>query len=138
VKKAAESTPPSAPAKKPAALKQVAPKETALQKAPPKKPAPPKPKKSQPADKKADKAAPKTQAAPVDPASAAAHPSQRLGPHMTPDDAIRIALDAAPPSRSVEAYPVNYHGIHAYQVVFKTEDGDRSIFVDRETGKIVK
>jgi len=62
----------------------------------------------------------------------------RLGPNMTPDDAIRIALDVAPPARSVNAIPVNYKGLHAYQVVFSTEDGNRSIFIDRETGKIVK
>jgi len=135
---------------KPVAAKPAAPAPEKLAK-PAKKPAPPAPAKK--AGAPAKKKSQKKQAAPanvdqqkVDQHSPAADSAPapvpargpRLGPAMTPDDAIRIALDHAPPARSVNAYPVNYNGIHAYQVVFATEDGDRSVFVDRESGKIVE
>ncbi len=137
---------PVKPAKKPAAPKQDVKKETPVMKTPVKKPATPKKEKApapapqKPQKKKAAPVAPAAKPAPdhAAPTPSAALPSQRLGPHMTPDDAIRIALDVAPPSRSVTASAVNYKGLHAYQVVFVTEDGERSVFVDRETGKIVK
>lgn len=119
------------PAKKPAPPKQATKKET-------KKSAAQKKKKTQATSKQKSK---KKQAAPAAPVPALDRTSSRparLGEQMTPDDAIRIALDAAPPARSVNAYPVNHNGIHAYQVVFDTEDGKRSVFVDRETGRIVK
>lgn len=117
------------PAKKPAPPKQAA----ATTPAPKKKPTPPPAKQKQAAPAK-----PVPAPAPDIVPTAAAPMQPRLGPNMTPEDAIRIALDAAPPARSVDAYPVNYKGLHAYQIVFDTEDGDRSLFVDRESGKLVK
>lgn len=151
-----QSAPAVRPSKKPAA-----PAQAAQAKTPPKKPAAPAPKAAKktpsktdktksahkaPPQKPAQKTAQKKQPVPESAPKSASAPSpaadaprlQRLGEAMSPDDAIRIALDAAPPSRSVHATPVNHNGLHTYQVVFKTEDGDRSIFVDRETGKIVK
>jgi outer membrane biosynthesis protein TonB len=135
-KQAAEPVkkPAAKPVKKPAAPK-AAKKETPVKKDVAAK----KKKATKPAKQKAQK----KQAAPVASAVApknppAAQSAQRLGPNMTADDAIRIALDVAPPARAFHAYPVNYKGLHVYQVVFTTEDGDRSVFVDRETGKIVR
>jgi len=139
---AVDPAPVAKPAKKAAAPEK--------KKAPVKKETASKKKKAQPEKKAKQKPAPKSkkkQAAPAAPVPApattlkrppATSAPQRLGEQMTPDDAIRIALDAAPPARSVNAHPVNYKGLHAYQVVFATEDGNRSVFVDRETGKIVK
>lgn len=77
-------------------------------------------------------------AAPKAPRPSVSLSAQTLGPNMTADDAIRIALDVAPPSRSVHAVPANYKGLHVYQVLFATEEGEQSVFVDRETGRIVK
>lgn len=150
----ADTPAPVKPAKKPAAkpAKKPAPQKQAVKKAPEKKAsvkkeaAVKKKKTAKPADKKAAQKAQKKQT-PAKPVAAtdkapkapsAAPSQQRLGPHMTPDDAIRIALDAAPPARSVHAYAVNYKGLHAYQVIFATEEGDRSVFVDRETAKIIR
>lgn len=142
------------PVKKPAPQKQAAPKETPAKKAPVKKEVAPKKKKTAKApEKKSPQKAQPSKA--TSPAQASPQPVQpnpneggpvsrsfseggRLGPHMTPDDAIRIALDVAPPARSVHAFAVNYKGLHCYQVIFATEDGDRSVFVDRETGKVVQ
>ncbi len=131
------------PAKKPAAPKQATKKE--VKKSPAKKEvkkaaAPKKKKASQKPKQKAKKkqAAPAAAPEKTPPRPTAAPLQHGLGAQMTPDDAIRIALDAAPPARSVNAYPVNYKGLHAYQVVFDTEDGKRSVFIDRETGKLVK
>ena len=126
------------PAKKPAPEKQVAKKASV------KKDAAPKKKKTASKTQKTAKRknavknpAPKA-TAPEAPRATAAQSAPHLGPNMTSDDAIRIALDVAPPARSVHAIPVNYKGLHAYQVVFATEDGDRSVFVDRETGRTFK
>lgn len=126
------------PVKKPAA-KETAVKKEAAKKAVSKKDSAPKNKKSA-KQKTAKKQTSKQAAAKAPVAAQAQAPSrpQRLGPAMTSDDAIRIALDAAPPARSVHAFPVNYKGLHAYQVVFATEDGERSLFVNRETGKLVR
>lgn len=57
---------------------------------------------------------------------------------VTRDEALRVALDVAPPSRSTEVYPADFNGLKVFQVVFKTEDGDQYILVDRQTGAIVK
>lgn len=126
---AADPAPKAKPAPKPAAPKKkkeaAAPKKKTPQKAAKKKVVPPAPVPA-PAP---EIASPRPSVAPS---------AQRLGPNMTPDDAIRIALDVAPPSRSVHAYAVNYKGLHCYQVIFATEDGDRSVFIDRETGKVVQ
>lgn len=147
--------PAAKPAKKPAPPKQAATKapvkKDAAQKSPvkkqttkkqsAKKQSAPVPKKTAPHKTTQTKSKPAAPAASVEalPARPSAAPvQQRLGPAMTSDDAIRIALDAAPPARSVHAMPVNYKGLHAYQVVFATEEGERSIFVDRESGKIVR
>jgi len=137
------------PVKKPAPPKQAAKKTPVKKEAVKKQSASAKKKTAKAVEKKAQPKAdqPKTakkKAAPTAPVAAAKAPeprpvtasAQRLGEQMTSDDAIRIALDVAPPARSVHAVPVNYKGLHAYQVIFATEDGDRSVFVDRETGKI--
>lgn len=118
------------PAKKPAPQKQAVKKETVKKSAAPKK-------------KKAVPSGEPAQASREAPASApepeyVSPRAQRRGPYMTPEDAIRIALDVAPPAISVTASPVNYKGLHAYEVVFKTEGGDQHVYVDRETGKLVK
>ncbi len=121
--------------------KRAAPKQEA-KKAPTKKASVKETKKETPKKKPSPKAEKKKSvpAKPVvqPPPPSAAPVQQRLGEKMTPEDAILIAVDAAPPSRSVNAYPVNYKGLHAYQVIFKSDEGDRSIFIDRETGRIVK
>lgn len=140
------------PVKKQAVKKQATKKTSPAKKqsaktAPVKKDTASKKKKAVPAKKSAQKKSVKPQKTPVEPAmssvpatphTAAAQPAQRLGEQMTSDDAIRIALDVAPPARAVHAVPVNYKGYHAYQVIFATEDGERSVFVDRETAKIVR
>lgn len=124
---AADPAPKAKPAPKPAAPKKkkeaAAPKKKTPQKTVKKKAVPP---------------APVTAPEIPSPPPSAAPSQQRLGPNMTPDDAIRIALDVAPASRSVHAYAVNYKGLHCYQVIFATEDGDRSVFIDRESGKVVQ
>lgn len=140
---APQATPARKPAKKPATTQQ-AKKETPVKKAPAKKSAAPKKKKAktttgiQTGKKREISAVPLVAQLHSSPRTSTAPRPQRLGPAMTPDDAIRIALDAAPPARSVHAIPVNYKGLHAYQVVFRTEEGDRSVFVDRESGRVVK
>lgn len=151
----AEPAPAAKPAKKPAAQKQAAPAEAPAKtksadtaapskdKAPVKKPVAPKNKKPETSGKKKQAAPratpqPAPDAAVISPRPSAAPTQVRLGPSMTPEDAIRIALDVAPPAISVNASPVNYKGLHAYEVVFKTEDGDRLVYVDRDTGRLVK
>jgi hypothetical protein len=64
-------------------------------------------------------------------------PPRPRGP-ITPEDAKRIALDVAPPALAVDVFPANYKGIKVFQVVFKTEDGDRFVLVDRATGEIIR
>ena len=63
-------------------------------------------------------------------------PIKVRGP-ITPDDAKRIALDIGPPARAVEAYPADYMGRKVFQVIFYTEQGERYVLVDRQTGEIV-
>ncbi len=54
------------------------------------------------------------------------------------EDARRIALSVAPPSRGVNVYPADYNGLKVFQVVFKTEDGEQYVLVDRQSGEIVR
>jgi hypothetical protein len=118
------------PAKKPAVPQKKAVTKTS-EKKPVKKPAKTPAKSTKPV-------AEKIPAAPKAPVASAPLVPTRLGPAMTSEDAIRIAIDAAPPAKSVFASPVNFKGLHAYEVVFKTDEGDQFIYVDRETGRIVK
>ena len=132
-----EPAPVAKPTKKPAPKKEVVKKEAPAAK---KADAAPKKKSTKKVDQK-KQAAPAT-AKPVKqrpPREEYVSPRpQRMGPSMTPEDAIRIALDVAPPARSVTASPVNYKGLHAYEVVFRTENGDQFVYVDRDSGKVVK
>lgn len=57
---------------------------------------------------------------------------------LTGADAIRIALGVAPPARNVNAFPADYEGRKVFQVVFRTEDGEHHVLVDRQSGEIVK
>jgi uncharacterized membrane protein YkoI len=58
---------------------------------------------------------------------------------ITRDDAKRIALSVAPPSRSVMVYPANMDGHPVFEVVFKTYDGgDYVVLVDQPTGDIIQ
>lgn len=64
-------------------------------------------------------------------------PEPRKPGPVTADEAKRIALDVAPPALSVDVYPANYKGIKVFQVIFKTEEGERFVLVDRQTGAII-
>lgn len=57
---------------------------------------------------------------------------------ISSDEARRIALAVAPPSRRVDVYPADFNGQKVFQVVFKTDSGDQAILVDRQTGDIVE
>jgi hypothetical protein len=60
-------------------------------------------------------------------------------PHpVGPDEAKRIALDVAPPALSVDVFPADYSGTKVWQVIFKTEDGERYVLVERATGEIIR
>ena len=56
---------------------------------------------------------------------------------LTRDDALRIAIDVAPPSRGTRVMEGVFQDRPVYEVIFRTEDGEQSVFVDRETGDIV-
>lgn len=56
---------------------------------------------------------------------------------VSSDEALRVALDVAPPSRGTQVYPADFNGLKVYQVVFKTEDGEQYVLVDRQTGEII-
>lgn len=72
----------------------------------------------------------------VDPKRA---PTQhRVRGPLTADDAKRIALDVGPPAFGVDAYPADYNGRKVFQVIFRTEDGERYVLVDRNSGEIVR
>lgn len=73
----------------------------------------------------------------VDPKRMPEPPARRRGP-LTPDDAKRIALDVGPPASGIDVYPADYNGRKVFQVVFRTEEGERYVLVDRKTGDIVK
>lgn len=59
------------------------------------------------------------------------------GTSITRELAIAIALEHAPPARTMLAYPRIYKDTPVFEVVFKTEEGDHVILVERETGKIL-
>lgn len=62
----------------------------------------------------------------------------RVRGELTAEDAKRIAFDVGPPASAVDAYPADYNGRKVFQVIFRTEDGERYVLVDRKTGEIVK
>lgn len=141
VKPATKPTPAKQAAKKSPAQKDAAAQKKPDAKAQKKKPAK-NAAKNTAKDKEPKNASAKAAPVPEAPRPSAQGPSvqgqRNLGPNMTPDDAIRIAVDSAPPARSVHASPVNYKGLHAYEVVFATENGNHYIYVDRETGRVVR
>ena len=112
--------------------------------APPKKPAAPKKKQAaKKAAKPSSKPVPEKVREPAAPDSIgrsdpAYIPEARPRGPITPDEAKRIAIDEAPPAISVDVYPADYNGRKVFQVIFKTENGDRYVLVDRQTGEIVR
>ena len=59
------------------------------------------------------------------------------GTMLAPEEARRIALSIAPPARSMQVFEWDHSGRPVYNVVFKTEDGEKSVLVDKFTGDIV-
>jgi len=57
---------------------------------------------------------------------------------ITPEIAKRMAIEIAPPSRSVEVYRRTYQDRPVYQVTFKTDRGFHDILIDAENGEILK
>ena len=72
-----------------------------------------------------------------------AEPSQAVPPVLPPgaeitrEVAISIALQNAPPVRSVDAYPRSYNDKSVFVVVLKTESGNYDVLVDAQTGAII-
>jgi hypothetical protein len=57
---------------------------------------------------------------------------------ITRDEAKRIALSVAPPSRSVMVYPANLDGVPVFEVIFRTyENTDYAVLVDVASGEII-
>lgn len=69
--------------------------------------------------------------------AAPAEPSRPRGP-LTADEALRIALDVAPPARGYEIFRRDYNGRPAYMVTFKTENGPHDVLIDSRTGDVLK
>lgn len=69
--------------------------------------------------------------------SAAAPPVLPPGAEITREVAIAIALQNAPPVRSVDAFPRLYNDKPVFVVVLKTEAGDYDVLVDVQTGAII-
>ncbi len=57
---------------------------------------------------------------------------------LTRDDAVRIALKAAPPARRFQARQIVHKERPVYIVTFFTDGGPHDILVDAETGDIVQ
>lgn len=96
-----------------------------------------KPVKKDTVKKRVPKATAVTPAPAPQPGIARDVPDVPVGP-ITMDDAKRIALQIGPPARSVNVYPADYLGQKVFQVIFKTEDGEEFVLIDRVTGEIVK
>jgi len=65
-------------------------------------------------------------------------PQAPKGAEITPEIAKRMAIEIAPPSRSVEVYRRRYKERPVYQVTFKTDHGYHDILIDAENGEILK
>jgi hypothetical protein len=59
------------------------------------------------------------------------------GTEITPEIAKMVALDYAPPARSVEILPRTHKGRDVYVVRFRTDDGFVDVLVDAKTGRRV-
>ncbi len=60
------------------------------------------------------------------------------GAEITRERALYIALEAAPPAFRSEVFESRFEGAPAFSVLFKTEDGDYEVTVDRVKGHILQ
>lgn len=103
---------------------------------PPPSPEKPVKKERAPSDVKPDPGIPAEQSiGRVDPSR---KPEPRSARPVGPEEAKRIALDVAPPALAVDVYPADYSGTKVWQVIFKTEEGERYVLVERATGAIIR
>lgn len=71
-------------------------------------------------------------------------PEQSAPPELPPagpidrNQALRAAIQVAPPFRKADIHPFADNGKLIYQVILQTENGEQSIFVDGDTGEIMK
>ncbi|MDB5492221.1 MAG: hypothetical protein JWO78_2070 [Micavibrio sp.] len=54
------------------------------------------------------------------------------------DQALRAAIQVAPPFRSSRVVPAEDNGRQIYRVILQTEDGEQEILVNRQTGEILR
>jgi hypothetical protein len=78
--------------------------------------------------------------APVDPRQywPSSTPTVAPGAEITKELALQIAMQDAPPARSVNVVPRTYQGQQVFVVQFRTEDGLQEVLVDRTHGNIIK
>ena len=53
------------------------------------------------------------------------------------EQAIALALEHAPPARTIRAWPRVYNDRPVYEVIFKTEQGDHVIYIDQADGHVI-
>lgn len=61
----------------------------------------------------------------------------RVGP-ISRDQALRAAIQVAPPFKSARAVPDQYKGRNIFRVILQTEDGQQDILVDSLTGDVLR